>query len=230
MKLPNWLSMVCLTFLCGLLASQTAVPGRTVRRNVITSKRDPSVRIILPEDVHYLGADRWVLYGIADCELHAFVEADAQNIGAQNNNVHQLYWVQFEQYLPAKPDLHHTYDSLRHVQIGGMDFYVDTWVRPSTAPIDPGSDREHIETLVRQKGYVMPAGMMYVRLVHLLDEQKRKELMIIYGEDLASTGFSAAELGEEGKAHDHWAKIAKGLIERAEHKIVIEQTSRDHLP
>ena len=36
--------------------------------------------------------------------------------------------------------------------------------------------------------------MMYVRLVHLLDEQKRKELMTIYGEDVAQSGFSAAEL------------------------------------
>ena len=39
----------------------------------------------------------------------------------------------------------------------------------------------------------MPAGMKYVRLVHLLDEQKRRELMIIYGENLAPTGFTAAE-------------------------------------
>jgi hypothetical protein len=33
--------------------------------------------------------------------------------------------------------------------------------------------------------------MMYVRLVHLLDAEKRKELMIIYGEDLAGTGVRA---------------------------------------
>ena len=48
----------------------------------------------------------------------------------------------------------------------------------------------------------MPAGMMYVRLVHLLDEQKRKELMIIYGEYLAPTGFSVADLSQGGKAFD----------------------------
>jgi hypothetical protein len=29
--------------------------------------------------------------------------------------------------------------------------------------------QERIEALVRAKGYRMPAGMMYVRLVHLLD-------------------------------------------------------------
>jgi len=31
------------------------------------------------------------------------------------------------------------------------------------------------------------------------DERKRKELMIIYGEDLAPTGFSAADLSQSGK-------------------------------
>jgi hypothetical protein len=48
-----------------------------------------------------------VLYGIADCELHAFVEAD------QEQNVQRFYWVQFEAYLPTKPDLKHQYDSTR---------------------------------------------------------------------------------------------------------------------
>jgi hypothetical protein len=32
-------------------------------------------------------------------------------------------------------------------------------------------------------------------------------LMIIYGEDLAPTGFTAAELSESGKAHDRWPGI-----------------------
>ena len=40
----------------------------------------------------------------------------------------------------------------------------------------PGSDVEHIVALTRARGYHMPDGMMYVRLVHLLDEQRRKEL------------------------------------------------------
>jgi len=203
----------------GLLAGQADVPERTVHDNEITSERDPRVRIELPKSAHYVGADRWILHDIADCELHAFVEADEQK------NVQRLYWAQFEQYLPSKPGLHHTYDSPRHAQIGGLDFYVDTWVRSNTFKIDPGSDREHIEDLIRAKGYKMPAGMMYVRLVHLLDDQKRKELMIIYGEDLASTGWSAAELGEGGKVHDRWPRIAEGLIERAKRKIVIAQTA-----
>jgi len=53
----------------------------------------------------------------------------------------------------------------------------------------PGSDVEHTVALIRTRGYHMPEGMMYVRLVHLLDEQQRKELMIIYGEDVAQSSL-----------------------------------------
>ena len=206
-------------FFCSFLAAQVESPERRVEANVITSERDPRVRIQLPKSVRYVGADRWVLYDIADCEVHAFVEADEQK------NVERLYWAQFEGYIPTKPDFKHQYDSPRHTKIGGLDFYVDSWVRQRDAETRPGSDREHVEALLRIHGYKMPAGMMYVRLVHLLDEQKRKELMIIYGEDVMPTGFTAAELHEGGKAYDQWPAIEKGLVERAEAKIEIEQTT-----
>lgn len=103
-----------------------------------------------------------------------------------------------------------------------MDFYVDTWVRASDENTRQGSDREHVRALIRAKGYNMPAGMMSVRLVHLLDEQKRKELMIIYGEDLAPTGLEVAELKEGGKAYNRWPAVEAELIRNVEKKIVIE--------
>jgi hypothetical protein len=196
--------------------AQTAPPERKVVGNVVTSQHDPTVRIELPKAARYVGADRWVLYDIADCELHAFVEADAQK------KVQRLYWVQFEGYLPSRPDLHHTYDSPKHTSIGGMDFYVDTWVRTKGATTESGSDREHIEALVRASGYRMPEAMMYVRLVQLLDNEKRKEFMIIYGDDLAPTGFTAAELSEGGTAYSRWPGIADAMLERAQRRIAIE--------
>jgi len=208
--------LVLASLCCGILAAQIGGPDRKVEGNAVVSDHDPAVRIQLPEKVQYAGAVRWLLYDIADCELHALLEADAEKI------VQRLYWVQFEGYLATKPDLHYQYDSPRHSTIGGLDFYVDTWVRPDGAQTRPGSDREHIEALIRAKGYKMPAGMMYVRLVHLLDQQKRKELMIVFGEDLAPTGFTAADLDQGGKAHDQWPAIERSLIARAEQKITLE--------
>ncbi len=214
--------MLVSTFLCGAtLLAQNAPPERKVVANVVVSERDPAVRVGLPKAAQYAGADRWVLYGIADCELHAFVEADAQK------NVQRLYWVQFEGYLPSRPDLHHTYDSPKHAIIGGLDFYVDTWVRTKDTTIESGSDREHIEALVRANGYRMPQAMMYVRLVHLLDKEKRKELMIIYGDDLGPTGLTAAEVNEGGKFHDRWPGMADALLEDAKRRITIEPANRE---
>lgn len=169
--------------------------------NIVTSSAEPRVRVELPKEAQYAGTDRWVLFGIANCELFAFVQADAQN------RVHRLYWVQFEGYLPAYPKLQHTYTSTRHATLGGLDFYVDTWIErygangpqpPDTAAlasairakgyavppgIHTGSDDQHIYALIHAKGYTLPRQMSSVRFVHLLDD-KRKELMIIYSEDL----------------------------------------------
>jgi len=211
--------MLVLFFAC-CLGAQVNGPERRVEKNVIMSERDPKVRITLPKSVRYAGGDRWVLYDVADCELHAFVESDSQK------KVERLYWVQFEGYIPSKPDLKYEYDSPTHTTIGGMDFYVDTWVRPNGQKTREGSDREHTEALIHSHGYQMPEGMMYVRLVHLLDEQKRKELMIIYGEDLALTGFTVGDLRKGGKAYDRWADIAKGLVERAKSKITITEHAK----
>ena len=211
------IAVLALSLLCSAtIVAQVAPPERKVSSNVITSERDPAVRIELPKAAQYVGADRWVLYGIADCELHAWVEADAQK------DVRRLYWVQFEGYVPSRPDLRHTYDSPKHATIGGMDFYVDSWVRTKDAKTESGSDREHIDALVTAKGYRMPEGMMYVRLVHLLDKEKRKELMIIYGEDLSPAGFTTADLSEGGKKYDRWPGIADGLLERAKREIAIK--------
>jgi hypothetical protein len=199
---------------------QATSAERKVEENIVVSDHDPPVQIQLPRSVHHVGNDHWVLYGIADCDLYAFVEANERKV------VERLYWIQFEAYLPSRPDLHHTYDSPHHLTMADWDFYVDTWVRARDAPIDGGSDREHIEEMIRKQGYTMPAGMMYVRLVHLLDGEKRKELMIIYGENLAPTGRSANELAKEGKAHDEWGRIQEDLVKRAEDRIKLHPTEK----
>jgi hypothetical protein len=124
--------IIILVFFVPSLVVAAEPPERKVENNVIISERDPKVRIELPNSVHYVGADRWVLYDMADCELHAFVDGDDQQ------NAQGLYWIQFEGYLPSKPDLKHQYDSPRHTTIGGLDFYVDTALARRTTRSSPG--------------------------------------------------------------------------------------------
>jgi hypothetical protein len=210
---------MALTVLLSLAVPAGAIAAtRTIAGNAIVSRRDPAVTIGLPGAAHYVGTDHFLLHdprlgAFDDCELYAFAEAD------RNVNVRKLYWVQFESYLPDHPQLHHTYDSPRHVRLGGMDFYLDTSITPAGSKPDPGSDDEHYYALLRAHGF-RRGDMMGVRLVHLTDASKRKELMIIYREALPPD-YTAADLAKGGATHDKWPALERGLIARAEHSVRI---------
>lgn len=87
LRLAVILGLVCIA---GRVDAETLSPLRTVRENRLTSPRDPDVSIELPTPVQYVGAERWILREIADCEVHVFVEADAAK------NVIRLYVLQFD--------------------------------------------------------------------------------------------------------------------------------------
>lgn len=203
-------TLLSMTFLCcSVMGSQEKSPERLVRANVLTSERDPSIQIELPKQVRYVGGDRWLLFGIADCEIHVFVQADAQN------NVQRLYWLQFEGFIPTRPELKHNYTATRTEKLDGMDFDVRARFGSSKEKPKPGSDLEHVQALIQAKGYKLPDAMMNVRFVRFLDDQRRKELMTIYAEDLKPTGFTETDLVQGGKDYQQWPMIENGLIERA---------------
>ena len=207
------------TALLGLWPScHAATPARSVVDNTVVSRRDPAVKIKLTDSVHYVGTDRFVFtkpgLGAFDAaELFAFVDA------GKDGRIRKYIWVQFEGYLPGHPDLHFTYDSPKHVTIGGLDFYEDIGVA-SPKPLKPGTDSAHFYSLLASHGYER-GDLMWVRLVHLLDATKRKELMIIYAESLAPTGYTAQQLDKGGSDHSKWAAMAAGLSRRAIQSIQI---------
>ena len=67
---------------------------------------------------------------------------------------------------------------------------------------------------------------MWVRLlVHLLDAAKRKEMIIIYAETLAPTGYTAQQLDQGGSEHSKWAAMAAALSRRAMQSIRIHKNA-----
>lgn len=194
-----------------LLRLQTAhagPPEREVAGNKVISRSDPAVIIQMPDAARYLGAERWDLYGIADCELHLFVEAD------HHKQVKRLYWIQFEAYLP---DNSHTYDYSgdEPVTFAGLPFRQRTHVGTTDNTPRAGSDGERVRQMLARAGYRLAPEVMNVRLVHLLDEARRKELMFIYGEDLAQSGKSVADLKDGDALRPEWKEVEKGLTDRA---------------
>ncbi|MCL1633373.1 hypothetical protein M2650_01760 [Luteimonas sp. SX5] len=156
----------------GAVEPRLSANGREVR------SFEPPAVVSVPQDAQYLGGKRWVLYGYADCDLHLFVDKDAAGV------VTRLYWIQSEGYIDSRPDLTHAgdYDASRKLELGGLDFHLDTWIRHRQDAAPEHSDLEQVERLIAEKKLSLPADMAFVRLVHLPDQAQRKELMIIYAE------------------------------------------------
>jgi hypothetical protein len=199
---------LCATLLSVLPIAEAAAPEREVRGNRLISRSDPAITIEVPAAAKYLGAERWDLYDIADCELHLFVEAD------DNKQVKRLYWIQFEGYLPTNT---HSYNYSKDVPVtfAGLPFHQRTHVGPTNNTPRAGGDGERVRQMLARGGYRYAPEVMNVRLVHLLDDTRRKELMLIYGEDLAPTGYTTAKLKDGEQFRPEWKDVEKGLVERA---------------
>ena len=187
-----------------------ASPARTVSGQTLTSTELPAVKLKFDKDFKYAGTQSFVLYDVANAEQHFFVDADTDGL------IRRMYWIQFEGYLPNNA---HSYDYKvrKTVNIGGLDFIADAYARNIKA--NPGradSDGSRARAFLASKGFKLGSDeVMSQRLVHLIDEAKRNELMIIYLEDLTPMKLTAADLAPGGKAASEWDKVSAGLLERA---------------
>jgi hypothetical protein len=205
------LGLSSLVFSCLLMAAAKA-PEREVKGNRLISKSDPAITIKVPKSAKYLGVERWDLYDVADCELHLFVDLN------KDNTLKALYWIQFEGYLPTNE---HTYDYSKDepVTFAGRQFWKRANFGPTNNVPRAGSDGERVRMMLARAGYQLPAEFMNVRLVHLLDDTRRKELMFIYAEDLAPTGYTVAQLMDGKERRPEWKAVEQGLVDRAMKRI-----------
>ena len=162
---------------------------------------DPSFR--------HIGGQKFVLCGVADTEQHFFVET------TPDNELKSLYWIQFEEYLPDNSYQYDYEDSPSRLQNDDYDFYLDTAaIHSNPKKRRRGSDGSLARQFVLSKGYTFPEDFAYARLVHLTDASRRKELMIIFIDNLAPLGLTASDLSEDGKEAQRWPEIEKKHLEK----------------
>ncbi len=187
------------------LAVGTPLTGqRTVVGNTIRSPELPSASIHVDETMTHVGGTSFELYGVADVEIHLFVEAEG-------GRVKRLLWVQFEGY---HDDLDRSYDysSDPTIEVDGRPIHVNARFYPTSGfGGRPGSDGDHVARLLRENGYRLGTDLARVRLVWLLNEPPRDELMFIYLEDLADHGLSVEDLGAN---EERWQELAQHLQSR----------------
>ena len=193
-------------------------PTRTVKGQVLTSAEMPAVSLKFDKEFKYVGGQTFILYDVARAEQHFFVDAD------DKGNVKRMYWVQFEGYLPDNAHSY-KYKATKTVEIGGLEFIADSAARNVKANSGrPDSDGNRTRTFLEGKGYRMASDeVLWQRLVHLVDKEKRNELMIVYTEDLAGMKLTAKDLAPKGPAAGKWEGIAKDLLDRAVKGIELER-------
>ncbi len=198
-----------------------AQPAANVEPHSV-SHRGERVVVRVPRTATYVGAERFALYGVADAEIHVFVEADARRRASK------LYWIQFESYLPANDHRYNYAEGNRRATLWGTTTWVGGGPRRTVSPSRPASDRESVMRILARGGYTLPAETIAARLVQILDDptgtgRGRRELMLIYSEDLAPTGQSYAALVADGKTTPAWDPFEQPLIDRAAKAFTVER-------
>ena len=205
-------------------AAESSRGARTYdsKKRTLTSTARPAVSIRHGRDLKYIGTQSFTLYDVAHAEQHFFVAADDEN------RVSRLYWIQFEGYLPTNTNTYN-YTSKETARIGAFEFVADS--RPINiaavkAQQRPDSDGARARAFLESKGYRMASDdVLWQRLVHMVDASKRDELMIIYMEDLGSSGLIAEDFAEGGKAANLWEEVSEGLRLRAVNGLEFKKVS-----
>jgi hypothetical protein len=184
--------------LLNVLGQESGKLERRVSGQTVTSAANPAVKIEVAKPFIYVGGQVIDIFKVAGAEQHFFVDA------APDKSVKRFYWIQFEQYYPEN-NYTSDYGGIPQVpvKLGRLDFAADTEVVKDyfTSDNRAGSDSEAGLKLLQTNGYNVNGDFVRTRMFHLPSADKRKELMIIYGEVVApGTSEDAAKTAAQKHA------------------------------
>ncbi len=190
----------------GRLTTKPSFSGlsRTASGNTLHSSADPTVEMTFDETFQYIGGQKFELYGTANVEQHFFVEETS------DGDLQSFFWIQFESFLPDNSYTYNYSASPLRLNLDGFEFYTDTAPGRSSRFFrlgQPGTDGYLARKFAADKGYHTPDDYAYARLVNIPDDLSRKELLIIFIDDLKPTGYTGKQLQPGGEHEDRWAEV-----------------------
>lgn len=192
-------------------------PVRTVENNLLVSADMPAITIKVGDSMEFVGRSKFVLYDIAEAEIFVFAEA------SEDRRLKRRLVVQFEGFLDSNS---HTYNYRMPVRmtLGSHEYMVDDFAAnlrrlKQEEPAD--SDSARVDDLLQQAGYAMPDDAIWTRFVRVIGEDRRRELLIIYMEDLKDLGLTAAGMPYGEPLSQEYAPLTDSVHERALHAFSI---------
>jgi hypothetical protein len=187
--------IACLIVTAGALPLAAQAVPYSATKGRIVSAMQPQIRLDIDTSLTYVGSQRWILYNVAQAEQHLFVQQSPAG-------VRRFLWVQFEEYIPSSNGKY-DYSKSTPISAFGRELRADKqlWKVPTTET-RPESDGAYARKLLREHGITLPPHMLYERLIYLPDSTGRRELMVIYAEDVRAAGVdvSSLEVSPEAKA------------------------------
>jgi hypothetical protein len=202
------LTVACLAVAFVATAGEAQMTPYTVTRGRLVSEMQPAIRLDIDTALTYVGSQRWILYNVAQAEQHLFVQRSA-------DGVRKFLWVQFEEYIPSSNGKY-DYSKSTPISAFGRELRVDKelWNVPTTEA-RPESDGAHARKLLRDNGITLPPHLLYERFIYLPDSIGRRELMVIYAEDVRSVGVDVSALQGSPEAKARLNALLNELEQRA---------------
>ena len=172
---------VILSMLLPPIVHVQTMPDRQFRDGTLVSKVDPPVKLEINKTFQYAGKQEIDIFKVAGAEQYFFVDA------TPDSTIRRFIWVQFEHYYDNNNNIY-DYSGIKQqsVQFDSIEFMGDISVVPDyfTSATREGSDSKAGQQFLRAKGFKIDGTFVRLRLFHLPDTSRRKELMIIYGESI----------------------------------------------
>jgi hypothetical protein len=159
--------------------TSSSVDSRTVVGNAIISPGAPAAEFVVDASLRYIGQHVVDLYGNSEAQQFMFVA------GPRAGAVDRFCWVQFEHFLPTNT-LKFDQNAGTVTELGDLSFQYDVWayLDYSISTEDPKSDGAAAAALLARHGLAFPSRVARVRLLNFPTADRRREVMIIYGESV----------------------------------------------
>jgi hypothetical protein len=201
--------MTILLLLCLLLGDGPTTAKRTIHDNVITSDKNPAIKIKVDDKLTYVGSFPFDIKHVAGGERHVWVQAD------KDKRITRLFTLQFEGYYD-NVTYSYNYKPRNVVHLGENDynsngfFYDDSTYEKE----HPGNEATGMRKFLEAKGYKLDYEQGLFRFYRSLPDDNKNEFLIFYIEPMKEMGISMKDTSENQQM-DHEKELIAALRERA---------------
>ena len=164
--------------------------ARYAKGQELFSGNNPKITLKFKKDFKYIGKQSFILFENSKVTQLYYAKISGKQVNA-------FYTIQFEEYLP-EINQKYNYKIKDSLKISDVSFlYSPVFNEPNKTLNDSKkSDVWYKYKFLQSKGFTMPDEVAGHRFVKVLDSTSKKEMLIVYNEDIKLSNMTFAEVDE----------------------------------